>query len=171
MCHPRWSVRALGSVFGTPVGLAYFPTIRGFKRPGVQRLTGDPLLFRTILCVWSLCEKKSKGMNRVTVVAIVNSAPNSNSSISGEPQGLLESEHVVTWRAGNGASSMAANFTPGLGDVRKEKQQQTSRGSHREMPFILRQGREHKSHLPKSKVTPPCLSLTFLLSLHCCGVL
>lgn len=66
---------------------------------------------------------------------------------------------------------MAANFTPGLGDVRKEKQQQTNRGSHREMPFTLRQGREHKSHLPKSKVTPPCLSLTSLLSFHCCGVL
>lgn len=95
MCHPRWSVRAGQSVFGTLVGLAYFPTIRGFTCPGFQALTGDPLLFKTILCAWPWLGKKSKGMNRVTVVAIANSVPDSDSIISGVHHGLLESEHAV----------------------------------------------------------------------------
>lgn len=64
--------------------------------------------------------KKFKGVKRVTVVATVNSAPDANANI--QPQCVLESEHVVTQKAASGASSMAANFTPGLKDGRKAKQ-------------------------------------------------
>lgn len=166
MCHPRWSVRAGQSVFGTLVGLAYFPTITSFTCPGFWALTGDPLLFKTNLCAWPWLGKKYKGMNRVTVVAIANSLPDSGSIISGAHHGLLDSEHAVIGRAGSTASSMAANFIPG----QEKKSCSQAEGPTELCPFPS--GRAGSTTaIPLSPKTLPCLSLTVLPSLHGCQVL
>lgn len=166
MCHPRWSVRAGQSVFGNLVGIAYFPTIRGLPCPGFLALTGDPLLFKAILCAWPWLGKKSKEMNRVTAVAIANSVPDSGAIISGVHHGLLESEHAVIGRAGSTASSMAANFIP----VQENKSCSQAEGPTEICPFPS--GRAGSTTaIPLSPKTLPRPSLTVLPSLRSCQVL